>query len=115
MKNSDLSKLRDKSADELTAMAGELRQGMLKARIARSLEGKQAGMGYRASRRQIARIETILTQKAAGAPAPAAKAAAPAPKAKPAAPKAEKAAAPAAAKAEKKSAAKAAAPKAEKK
>jgi len=76
MKNTEITKLRDKSADELKAMAQELRDGMLKTRIARSLEGKQAGMSYRVSRRQIARIETLLTQKASGA-APVAKAAAP--------------------------------------
>ena len=104
MKNTELAKLRDKSADELTGMVKELREGMLKARIARSLEGKQAGMGYRVSRRQIARLETLLTQKRAGAPAPAAKASAPAAKAeKKAAPaastaKADKPAKPAAAK-----------------
>ena len=74
MKNTELAKLRDKSAEDLTGMIQELRDGMLKARIARSLEGKQAGMGYRTSRRQIARLNTILTQKAAGAPAPATKA-----------------------------------------
>jgi ribosomal protein L29 len=93
MKNSELKKLRDKSPDELRGMVGELRDTMLKARIARSMEGKQAGMGYRAARRQIARIETLLTQKHAGAPAPAAKAAAAAPKAEKQAPaaKAEKA------------------------
>ena len=108
MKNTELAKLRDKSADELTGMVKELRDGMLKARIARSLEGKQAGMGYRVSRRQIARIETLLTQKRAGAPAPAAKAAAPAPAAKKAAPaaKAEKAEKPAKPAAKKPSAAK---------
>jgi ribosomal protein L29 len=102
MKNSELQKLRDKPADELRGMVTQLRDTMLKARIARSMEGKQAGMGYRSARRQIARIETILTQQAAGAPAPAAKAAAPAAKAekKAAAPKADKK--PRAAKTEKK-------------
>ena len=79
MKKSDITKLRDKSADELNGMVGELRDVMLKARIARSLEGKQAGMGYRVARRQIARIQTILTQKgASSSAAPAAKAEAPA-------------------------------------
>jgi ribosomal protein L29 len=106
MKNSDLQKLRDKSAEDLRGMVTELRDTMLKARIARSMEGKQAGMGYRSARRQIARIQTILTQKGASAPAPAPKAAAAAP-----APKAEKkAAAPKAEKAEKKTAEKAAKP-----
>jgi ribosomal protein L29 len=77
MKRTEIAKLREKPVDELTGMVKDLREAMLKARIARAMEGKQVGVGYRASRRQIARIQTILAQKAAGAPAPAA----PAPKA----------------------------------
>lgn len=65
MKRTEITKLRDKSAEELGGMARELRESMLKARIARAMEGKQAGMQYRAMRRQIARIETLIGQKAA--------------------------------------------------
>lgn len=73
MKRTEVSKLRDKSADELNGIVGELRDAMLKARIARSMEGKQAGMQYRAMRRQIARIQTLIGQKAAQPGQPAAK------------------------------------------
>jgi ribosomal protein L29 len=65
MKRTEIDKLRAKSPDDLKAIIGELREGMLKARISRSMEGKQVGVSYRQSRRQIARITTILTQKAA--------------------------------------------------
>jgi ribosomal protein L29 len=65
MKRTEIDKLRNKSVDDLKTLIGELRDGMLKARIARSMEGKQVGVQYRQNRRQIARISTILTQKAA--------------------------------------------------
>ncbi len=42
MKRTELGKLRDKSVDDLAAMIGELREGMLKSRIAK-LDGGQAG------------------------------------------------------------------------
>jgi ribosomal protein L29 len=77
MKNSEVNKLREKTPDELAAMAKEMREGMLKSRIGAALEGKSLGMTYRSMRRQIARIETILTQKRNGSsPTPAPKPAA---------------------------------------
>lgn len=83
MKKSELTKMREKTADELTGMAKELRETLLKGRFAAALEGKGMGIKTRGMRRQIARIECLLSQRAHGAPA-----AAPAPSAKkPAAPR----------------------------
>jgi ribosomal protein L29 len=66
MKRSEVEKLRAKSAEDLKAMVGEIDDSMLKSRMQRSIEGKQVGVGYRNLRRQVARIHTIITQKAAG-------------------------------------------------
>jgi ribosomal protein L29 len=70
MKKTAKTELRAKSPEDLKAQAEALRTEMLKARLAGSVEGKQLGVKYRANRRQIARLETILREKAA----PAAKA-----------------------------------------
>ena len=67
MKRSAKQKLRETPAEELRAASDELRQTMLKSRLAAALEGKAIGIPYRSARRQIARIETILTQRAAAA------------------------------------------------
>jgi ribosomal protein L29 len=82
MKKSEKNSLREKTPDELRGMVAELRDSMLKGRFSVALEGKTMGVKYRAQRRQIARISTILSQKAAGTSpvAKAAPAAAPAPK-----------------------------------
>jgi ribosomal protein L29 len=63
MKRTEIDKLRAKSAEELTTLVGEMRETMLKARISRSLQGKQVGVAYRTARRQIARVETLLGQR----------------------------------------------------
>jgi len=65
MKKSAKTDLRAKSADDLANQATELRETLLKARFATALEGKAKSIQYRNARRQIARIETILTQKKA--------------------------------------------------
>jgi ribosomal protein L29 len=67
MKKSVKTDLRAKGADELAKQAGELREQLLKARFSQRLEGKAKGMRYRASRRQIARLETLIREKAAAA------------------------------------------------
>ena len=66
MKKSELTKLREKSADELSGMATELRESLLKGRFAAALEGKGMGIKTRGTRRQIARIETLLSQRPKG-------------------------------------------------
>lgn len=63
MKKSAKQELRAKSADDLKVEVGKLREGMLKARITGTLEGKRLGVKYRAERRQIARINTILRER----------------------------------------------------
>jgi ribosomal protein L29 len=67
MKRTAKQKLRETAPEELRAAADELRQQMLKTRMAAALEGKAIGIPYRTARRQIARIETILTQRAKAA------------------------------------------------
>jgi large subunit ribosomal protein L29 len=65
MKKSAKADLRAKSADDLQAQAKELRESLLKARFATALEGTARSIQYRNARRQIARIQTLLTQKSA--------------------------------------------------
>jgi ribosomal protein L29 len=65
MKRTQLQKLRAMSAEDITTRIRELSEQMLKARISRSLEGKQVGVQYRNTRREIARLHTILGQQAA--------------------------------------------------
>ncbi len=65
MKKTELSKLRSRSVDDLRSDAEGLRGDLLKARFATRLEGKAKGVKYRALRRQIARINTIITEKSA--------------------------------------------------
>ena len=63
MKKSAKTDLRAKSADDLKAQSLELRDTLLKARFATALEGKAKSLQDRNARRQIARIETLLTEK----------------------------------------------------
>lgn len=67
MKKSAKADLRGISAADLQTQAKELREQLLKARFATALEGKTRGVKYRAVRRQIARIETILVEKSKAA------------------------------------------------
>ncbi len=69
MKPSAKNALREKSADDLKAMAKEARDTMFKARISKSVEGKAIGINYRDLRRQVARIETLLSEKSRAAKA----------------------------------------------
>jgi ribosomal protein L29 len=67
MKNTDKSALRQKSVEELRKQAQAIRDGMLKARVSTRTEGKGLSMKYRSERRQLARIETIISEKASAA------------------------------------------------
>lgn len=69
MKKTAKNDLRCKDASELAKMADGLRREMLQSRFASALEGKQKGMKYRSARRQIARLETIISEKRAAAAA----------------------------------------------
>jgi ribosomal protein L29 len=65
MKKSAKTDLRAKSAEDMAAEAKTLRGELLKSRFAASTEGKTIGVKYRVARRQIARLETLITEKAA--------------------------------------------------
>ena len=67
MKKSAKTDLRAKSPDDLKALAKSARDGLLKARISKSVEGKAITIKYRDVRRQIARLETLITEKSAAA------------------------------------------------
>jgi len=69
MKRSAKIQLREKSVDDLKALAKEARDSMFKARISKSVEGKAIGINYRDKRRQIARIQGILSEKTKAAQA----------------------------------------------
>jgi ribosomal protein L29 len=69
MKPSAKNDLRAKSVDDLKVLAKDARDAMFKARIAKSVEGKAIGIGYRDLRRQVARLETILSEKTRAAKA----------------------------------------------
>lgn len=63
MKKSIKQALRAKTADELATEVGQLLGDQLKARLSTTLEGKRLGIRTRESRRQIARIQTILRER----------------------------------------------------
>ena len=68
MKKSDKNSLRGKTVDALKADAAAIRDALLKARLGAATKGNaRLGMSYRAQRRQLARLETIITEKAAAA------------------------------------------------
>ena len=73
MKKSVKQALRAKTIDELKAETGQLLGDMLKARLSTTLDGKRLGIRTRASRRHIARVQTILRERELAA-APKAKA-----------------------------------------
>ena len=64
MKKSAKSALREKNAEALQALANEARETLFKGRMAAATQGKGLGIKQRSVRRQIARIETLLTEKA---------------------------------------------------
>lgn len=63
MKKSAKQALRAKTTDELKAESLSIRDSMLKSRLSTTLEGKRLSVAYRASRRQIARIQTIERER----------------------------------------------------
>lgn len=65
MKPSALKNLREQPVEDLRKQIDTLRQDLMKSRFSSTMEGKQLGVKYRDARRQIARIETLITQKAA--------------------------------------------------
>ncbi len=63
MKRTAKAELRATSAVDLGKKALELREQLLKGRLAGAVEGKGLGIKARQMRRQIARIETILGEQ----------------------------------------------------
>jgi ribosomal protein L29 len=64
MKKAEKKVLRATAAADLATQAKQAREAMFKARLAVAAEGKPIGVKYRALRRQVARLETILREKA---------------------------------------------------
>ena len=62
MKRTAKAELRAKSADDLTKEAASLREQLFRGRMTAAVDGKGLGGKKRQMRRQIARIETLLTQ-----------------------------------------------------
>jgi len=67
MKKTVKADLRAKSVEDLRTEANGLRKDLLTTRVAATVQGKSKGMQYREVRRRIARIETLITEKAASA------------------------------------------------
>jgi large subunit ribosomal protein L29 len=60
------SELRDKSAEELTELESELRQRLLKMQVAKATSRSTNPSEFPRIRREIARIKTILHERATG-------------------------------------------------
>ena len=68
MKKSDKHTLRGKTIEALTADVAAIRDALLKARLEAVTKGNaRLGVSYRNQRRQLARLETLITEKAAAA------------------------------------------------
>ncbi len=63
MKRTAKAELRSTTAGELAKLSQQLREQLLKGRLAGAVEGKGMGIKARHARRQIARIETILGEQ----------------------------------------------------
>lgn len=63
MKRTAKAELRAKSAEDLTKEIAELQDGLFKGTFAASAEGKSLGGKRTVLRRQIARLQTILSEK----------------------------------------------------
>jgi large subunit ribosomal protein L29 len=63
MKTTKASELRSLSVDELERKAAELRNELFDARIRRATEQLEDTASLRLRRREIARLETVLTEK----------------------------------------------------
>ena len=67
MKKSNKAELRAKSVEDLQALAKAARESLMKARFAKSAEGKAITMQQRVQRRQVARLETLIAEKKSAA------------------------------------------------
>ncbi len=69
MKKSAIAELRAKSAEDLTVLVKNARETLMKGRFAKSAEGKAITMQQRVQRRQVARLETLISEKKSAAKA----------------------------------------------
>lgn len=69
MKASDKQALRALSIEDLQAQSQSKREELFRGRVSQSVEGQGLGGKARVLRRDIARIETLITQKRAAAAA----------------------------------------------
>jgi ribosomal protein L29 len=69
MKKSNKAELRAKSVEDLQALVKAARENLMKARFAKSAEGKAITMQQRVQRRQVARLETLIAEKKSAAKA----------------------------------------------
>jgi ribosomal protein L29 len=67
MKKTALAELRAKSAEDLQVLAKAARETLMKARFAKSAEGKAITMQQRVQRRQVARLESMIAEKKSAA------------------------------------------------
>jgi ribosomal protein L29 len=67
MKKSNKAELRAKSVEDLQALVKSARENLMKARFAKSAEGKAITMQQRVQRRQVARLETLIAEKKSAA------------------------------------------------
>jgi large subunit ribosomal protein L29 len=61
------SELRDRTDEELVELVGELREQIVKLRIARATSRRVSTAQFERIRRDIARIKTIQTERLGGA------------------------------------------------
>ncbi len=65
MKKTAKAELRVKPVEDLQAMAKSARETLMKARFTKSVEGKAITIQQREQRRQVARLETMISEKQA--------------------------------------------------
>ena len=63
MKRSEKQELRETSIEELRQQADAKREQLFRGRLSQSVEGEGLGMKSRVISRDIARIETIISEK----------------------------------------------------
>jgi large subunit ribosomal protein L29 len=63
----DVAELRDLSVDELEARAQELEDQLFRMRLQQSLGQLDAPLKLRFTRRDLARVKTVITEKQKGA------------------------------------------------
>jgi large subunit ribosomal protein L29 len=63
----DVAELRDLSVDELEARAKELEDQLFRMRLQQSLGQLDAPLKLRFTRRDLARVKTVITEKQQGA------------------------------------------------